>query len=61
MKGLAGLAPIALLVAVLAFAPVAHADIKALEDAAKKEGELTWYVAHYTSEGGRISAAASPR
>jgi iron(III) transport system substrate-binding protein len=51
MKGLAGLAPIALLVAVLAFAPVAHADIKALEDAAKKEGELTWYVAHYTSEG----------
>ena len=34
-----------------AFAPVAHADIKALEEAAKKEGELTWYVAHYTSEG----------
>src|SRR4051812_7832088 len=29
----------------------AHADMKALEDAAKKEGELTWYVAHYTSEG----------
>lgn len=51
MKGLAGLAPIAVLVAVLAFAPVAHADIKALEEAAKKEGELTWYVAHYTSEG----------
>lgn len=47
MKGLAGLA----VVAVLAFAPVAHADIKALEEAAKKEGELTWYVAHYTSEG----------
>jgi iron(III) transport system substrate-binding protein len=51
MKGLAGLAPIALLVAVLAFAPAARADIKALEEAAKKEGELTWYVAHYTSEG----------
>jgi iron(III) transport system substrate-binding protein len=51
MKGLAGLAPIAVLVAVLAFAPVAQADIKALEEAAKKEGELTWYVAHYTSEG----------
>lgn len=51
MKGLAGLAPIAVLVAMLAFAPVAHADIKALEEAAKKEGELTWYVAHYTSEG----------
>jgi iron(III) transport system substrate-binding protein len=48
---LAGLAPIAVLVAVLALAPVAHADIKALEDGAKKEGELTWYVAHYTSEG----------
>ena len=47
MKGLAGLA----IVAVLAFAPVAHADIKALEEGAKKEGELTWYVAHYTSEG----------
>jgi iron(III) transport system substrate-binding protein len=51
MKGLAGLAPIAVLVAVLAFAPAAHADIKALEEGAKKEGELTWYVAHYTSEG----------
>jgi iron(III) transport system substrate-binding protein len=44
---LAGLA----IVAVLAFAPLAHADIKALEEGAKKEGELTWYVAHYTSEG----------
>ena len=51
MKGLAGLAPIAVLVAALVFAPVAQADIKALEEAAKKEGELTWYVAHYTSEG----------
>ena len=30
---------------------MAHADIKALEAGAKKEGELTWYVAHYTSEG----------
>jgi iron(III) transport system substrate-binding protein len=47
MKGLAGLA----IVAVLAIAPLAHADIKALEEGAKKEGELTWYVAHYTSEG----------
>jgi iron(III) transport system substrate-binding protein len=47
MKVLAGLA----IAVVLAFAPVAHADIKALEEAAKKEGELTWYVAHYTSEG----------
>jgi iron(III) transport system substrate-binding protein len=51
MKGLAGLAPIAVLVAALAFAPAAHADMKALEAGAKKEGELTWYVAHYTSEG----------
>ena len=51
MKRLAGLAPMAALVAVLALAPVAHADIKALEEGAKKEGELTWYVAHYTSEG----------
>ena len=48
MKGLARLA----VVAVLALAPAAaRADIKALEEAAKKEGELTWYVAHYTSEG----------
>ena len=29
----------------------ARADMKALEEAAKKEGELTWYTAHYTSEG----------
>ena len=35
----------------LGFAPVAHADMKALEEAAKKEGELTWYTSHYTSEG----------
>ena len=48
MKGLARLA----VVAALAFAPAAaRADMKALEEAAKKEGELTWYTAHYTSEG----------
>lgn len=48
MKGLARLA----VVFALAFAPAAaRADMKALEEAAKKEGELTWYVAHYTSEG----------
>lgn len=35
----------------LAVVPAAHADMKALEEAAKKEGELTWYTAHYTSEG----------
>jgi iron(III) transport system substrate-binding protein len=46
MKGLAGLA----IVAALAFAPAAHADIKALEEAAKKEGELTWYTVPQTSE-----------
>lgn len=35
-----------------AFLPLAaRADMNALVDAAKKEGELTWYVAHYTSEG----------
>ena len=37
--------------AALAFAPAARADMKELEDAAKKEGEITWYVSHYTSEG----------
>ena len=47
MKGLARL----VVVAALAFAPVAaRADMKALEEAAKKEGELTWYTSHYTSE-----------
>ena len=48
MKILARLA----IVAALAFAPMAaRADLKAIEAAAKKEGELTWYIAHYTSEG----------
>ncbi len=47
MKTIAGLA----LIAALTFGTGARADIKALEEAAKKEGELTWYVAHYTSEG----------
>ena len=48
MKGLARFA----IVIALALAPAAaRADMKALEEAAKKEGELTWYVAHYTSEG----------
>src|ERR1700742_5070600 len=38
--------------AAFVFSPMtAHADMKALEEAAKKEGELTWYVSHYTSEG----------
>jgi iron(III) transport system substrate-binding protein len=38
--------------AAFVFGPMtAQADMKALEEAAKKEGELTWYVAHYTSEG----------
>ena len=32
--------------------------MKALEEAAKKEGELTWYVAHYTSEGAEELGAA---
>jgi len=48
MKALARLA----MVVALASGPVvARADIKALEGAAKKEGEITWYVAHYSSEG----------
>ena len=47
MKRIAGLA----LIAALTLAGGARADIKALEEAARKEGELTWYVAHYTSEG----------
>ncbi len=48
MKRLAILA----IAAVLAVgSPTARADMKALQEAARKEGEITWYVAHYTSEG----------
>src|ERR1700753_423683 len=36
----------------IAFGPLAaRADMKELEEAAKKEGELSWYVSHYTAEG----------
>jgi iron(III) transport system substrate-binding protein len=48
MKNLIGF----VMAAAFALGPLsARADMKALEDAAKKEGEITWYVAHYTSEG----------
>jgi iron(III) transport system substrate-binding protein len=48
MKGWAGFA----VAAALVLGPAAaRADMKELVDAAKKDGELTWYVAHYTSEG----------
>jgi len=46
-----GLARLAMAVALASGPMVARADIKALEHAAKKEGEITWYVAHYSSEG----------
>ena len=51
-----------IIAAAFVFGPMtAHADIKALEEAAKKEGELTWYVAHYTSEGAEeLGAAFAP-
>ena len=42
MKGLAGLAPIAVLVAALVFAPVAQADIKALEEADREAYDIAW-------------------
>jgi len=43
MKGWAGFA----VAAALVLGPAAaHADMKELVDAAKKDGELTWYVAH---------------
>jgi iron(III) transport system substrate-binding protein len=48
---MARLASLAVIAALSLAANAAHADMKALEAAAKKEGELTWYVAHYTSEG----------
>ena len=48
MKGLGSL----IVAAAVALAPVAaRADLKTITEAAKKEGELTWYIAHYTSEG----------
>ena len=47
MKGWVGFA----VAAALVLGPVAaRADMKELEEAAKKDGELTWYVTHYTSE-----------
>ena len=46
-KGLFGLA--ILVIAALA-APPARADLAALHESARKDGELTWYVAHYTTQ-----------
>ena len=46
-----GLARLAVAVALACGPAAARADMKTLEEAAGKEGELTWYVAHYTSEG----------
>jgi len=44
------------------FAPAAaRADMKALEEAARKEGELTWYTAHYTSEAAEELGAGFTR
>ena len=58
MKGLAHLA----VVAALAFAPAAvRADMKTLEEAARKEGELTWYTAHYTTEAAEELGAGFTR
>lgn len=51
MKRLAGLAIASTFVFGLVLGPVtAQAGIKELEEAAKKEGEVSWYVSHYTSE-----------
>lgn len=51
MKRLAGLAIASTFVFGLVLGPVtAQAGIKDLEEAAKKEGEVSWYVSHYTSE-----------
>lgn len=57
MKSFACLA--ALSIAVAPFA--AHADIKTLEAAAKKEGDITWYAAHYTSEASEELGAGFTR
>jgi iron(III) transport system substrate-binding protein len=58
MKGLARFA----MVLALALAPTAaRADMKALEDAARKEGPLTWYTAHYASESAEELGAGFTR
>src|SRR5438045_3697026 len=44
-------ASIAIAAAIVLGPMTVRADMKALEEAAKKEGELTWYTSHYTSEG----------
>jgi iron(III) transport system substrate-binding protein len=44
-------AALAVAIAVVLGPLSARADMKQLEEAAKKEGEITWYVSHYTSEG----------
>jgi iron(III) transport system substrate-binding protein len=36
----------------------AYADLKALEEAARKEGELTWYTSYYTTETAQEVGAA---
>ena len=45
-----GLRRLALVLSLVLWPALAHADLKALEAAAEKEGELTWYVAHYGAE-----------
>jgi iron(III) transport system substrate-binding protein len=45
-----GLARLAVAVALACVPAAAQADMKALQEAAKQEGELTWYTSHYTSE-----------
>lgn len=44
------LARLAIVVALALVPAGARADLKAITEAAKKEGEITWYVAHYASE-----------
>jgi iron(III) transport system substrate-binding protein len=41
---------IAMALALILTPLAAHADLKALEEAANKESELTWYTAHYSAE-----------
>jgi iron(III) transport system substrate-binding protein len=52
------LLPILLTAGLIAAALPAKADVKALEDAAKKEGELTWYVASIDARNAEAAGRA---
>ena len=51
-------AALALVATTLAFGTSARADMKALEEAARKEGPMTWYISFYGQEPADAAAKA---